>query len=82
MTPEQNKLIDKSLGVIGFISLAGAAALSLWGIVVAIFDRRVDFPEVIEALLGGGEFSIIFYPLICIGIICLWIRSFLKAGRK
>lgn len=79
MTPEQKKLIDKTLGLFGYLSLAGGAGLVVFGVVATALDDQ-DFVDLFLALLDINHAGLIFYPLIGTGVICLWIRAFLRAG--
>lgn len=81
MTPEQNKLIDKTIGLFGYLSLAGAAGLTAYG-AVWTFTNDKDLEYFIKGLLDIDGAGYIFYPLIGTGVICLWIRAFLRAGQK
>ncbi len=81
MTPEQRTLIEKTLGVIGRLSFILAIGLVLIGVTwTAVHDR--DFGALIGELLDVDEAGIIFYPLLGLGVVCLWIRVFLRAGHK
>lgn len=80
MTPEQNKLIDQTLGILGYLSFFGIAGLATISIIDTVMSNR-NFGNILQILLDIDEAGFIFYPLIVIGIICLWTRALLRAGK-
>ena len=79
MTNEQIKLIDKTLSVVGYLCITGVFSILGFGVVVGVFfDENIG--NYYESFFDPSNGGVIFYPLLIIGIILLWIRSFLRAG--
>ncbi len=82
MTSEQRDLIERSLKIIGRLSLGGIA---LW-VVLLMSDVATSssfgIRDVIEIVLFWEEAGFVTYPLAAIGILALWTRRFLQAGHQ
>ncbi len=81
MTPEQHKIIDRTLGALGYLSFIGAGGLSIYSIMRTIVHNR-SFGYIFETLFDIDEAGIIIYPLIGAGVVFLWARAIIRAGRK
>lgn len=74
MNTAQKHLIEKTLGVIGYLLLV-VLFISLF---VGFADRGVKF---IGVMLEGEDFAPIIWGLIVVVISSFWTRSFMRAGR-
>ena len=75
MTPNQRRLIEKTLGSIGYLALFILISL----ISLAVFLVTVEGME-IEAILAEDDAAIIFFPALVVSVVSFWIRSFMRAG--
>ena len=82
MTSEQRDLIERSLKIIGRLSLGGLALLVVFGMFEAATSSKFDIGDLIRVLLDWDDVGIMTYPLAAIGILALWTRRFLQAGRQ
>lgn len=81
MTLGQRKLIEKTFGVIGHLSLIVAAGLILYGVGWTMVNEK-DYMSFFKALLSIDDSGIIFYPSIVLAIVAFWLRAFLRAGSN
>ncbi|MET0026450.1 MAG: hypothetical protein ABW101_02335 [Candidatus Thiodiazotropha sp.] len=79
MTPEQLKLVDKTLGILGYLSFLLAVVVVLIG---AYEIGNKGYKRLLISLLDIDEAGIVFYPLLVAGIAFLWYRAYLRAGRN
>jgi hypothetical protein len=77
MTEKQKKLIEKTFGAIGYLSLV--VALGIITLVAAwTITDGLGFDAVLDALLY--ETFMVFLPSIAVSVVAFWIRAFLRAG--
>ncbi|ODB85605.1 hypothetical protein A3194_12270 [Candidatus Thiodiazotropha endoloripes] len=83
MTPKQRMLVEKTLGLVGYLALLGAIALVLLAIGILLTpSNKWDVEDFLVFLFDVEEAGIIFYPLVSFSITSLWIRAYLRAGRE
>jgi len=81
MTEGQSQLIDKSLGAVGKLALAGLACLIAYGLLAVATGSSLSFKNMITGLFDWDDAGFLTYPLAVVGVASLWIRKFLRAGK-
>ena len=73
MNVAQQRLVDLTLRIIGWLAVVLAGVPLLWG----AFTVRYFWDDLFDA----GSPAVLLIPVFVAGIICLWVRAFLRAGR-
>lgn len=79
MTQNQKKLIEKTFGTIGYLSLVIAIGLITFATGWTITHDK-DFAGMFEILFDIDEAGIVLYPSIAVSVVAFWMRAFLRAG--
>ena len=72
MSEAQLNLLEKTLCIVGWLTLV----LGLLILVLGIFNK-IDLEDISDIHRGG----LVFWPPFIIGVIALWSRAFISAGR-
>ena len=78
MKPDQRKLLERTLGVIAYLSLVLALFSTYFAIEESYLLNDLTDEYFIE-LITEGRYSVAVYtaPL---SIVCFWLRSFIRRG--
>lgn len=73
MNSAQTDLVEKSLKVIGWLALVIGALILVLG-----FANNLDLADVFDT----EEAAYIVWPPFLIGAVALWMRAYMRAGRR
>ena len=73
MNEAQLDLVEHTLRIIGWLALVAGVLILVLG-----FSNHLVLEDILDA--EGGAF--IVWPPFIIGVVALWIRAFIRAGRR
>ncbi|MEE1866896.1 hypothetical protein [Pseudomonas auratipiscis] len=74
MNAAQKNLIEKTLGVVGYLLLVIMSLI----ITVGFIDYGKRF---VGYMFDADEFAVVIWPLAAGAVASLWVRSFIRAGK-
>ncbi|MNV83404.1 hypothetical protein D3C71_1772070 [compost metagenome] len=80
MTKSQRKFVEKTIGWAGQAALAAWAALILWG-VVRVLIGALALKTFFSGMFSVDDAALVLWPLLGFGLVCFWIRTYMRAGE-
>lgn len=79
MNAAQKKLLDKTMGVVGWLCTAIGGGLALLMLSVGIFTKDARVLNDIFRLRHEG---MLIWSTLPLGVVLLWVRAFMRAGNS
>lgn len=79
MNSAQKKLLDTTIGVVGWLCVASGGGLAL---MILAIGFATDNSGLLKELLRYKDMGQFVWTVLPIGIALLWIRAFIRAGSS
>ncbi|KQB54652.1 hypothetical protein AQS70_21120 [Pseudomonas endophytica] len=80
MNNAQKKLVEKTLGVIGWVAVAVFGVIFLYALFSFFTDDWYTTKRFLSELFDPEEAAFIVWPPLVFGLCLLWVRTFIRAG--
>lgn len=81
MNSAQKLLVEKALGWLAYLCMAVTCAILIWVLYKFSIDIDYRFERLIVELFSPSRGALFVWPPLGAGLILLWLRAFMRAGR-
>ena len=81
MNSAQKLLVERTLGWLAYLCMAVTCTILIWVLYEFSIDEDYPFERLIKDLVSPSRGALIVWPPLGAGLILLWLRAFMRAGR-